>query len=85
VWRSEQARHKRVHFLAEEGTPSCARCYFRSDTRPTVLTTVPLNELPEDITLVRPLEKDAFLRRIRGAPPDAPRARVQVDLGLTPA
>jgi MoaA/NifB/PqqE/SkfB family radical SAM enzyme len=85
LWRSSTARRKREHFLTAQGTRSCARCYFRSDTRPTVLTTVPLGVLPDDIALVRPVAKDEFLRRTRGVPPHAPRARVQVRLDPAPA
>ncbi len=56
LWHSRQSRAKRRHYLEVEGTPSCEHCYFRGDHAPTVLHTVPLRQLPGDVTLLNPEE-----------------------------
>ncbi len=74
LWRSAQARHKRLAFLQQEGTRSCGQCYFRSDHKPCILYTVPLSPLPAGITVARPVSKDAFLQAVEGANTERPAA-----------
>lgn len=73
LWRSRPARHKRLHFLRQEGTQCCPTCYFRSDHKPTVIHTVPLRAFPPDISLVESRSREAFLTAVA---PDAARERV---------
>lgn len=61
LWGSREAREKRINFQQRQGTQSCRRCYFRSDHKPTVLYTVQLNELPDNIRLQSPMTPEQFL------------------------
>lgn len=74
LWRSAQARHKRLAFLQQEGTRSCGQCYFRSDHKPCILYTVPFRPLPAGITVARPVSTEAFLHAVEGANTKRPAA-----------
>ncbi len=64
VWRSASARRKRLAFLQQEGTntSTCKSCFFRSYHQTRILFTVPLQPLPADISVARPVSKDEFLQ-----------------------
>jgi MoaA/NifB/PqqE/SkfB family radical SAM enzyme len=66
LWRSRSAREKRLSFLESEGGASCQTCYFRTDHKPTILTTIPLRALPRGVGLEREETRDAFLREHAG-------------------
>jgi MoaA/NifB/PqqE/SkfB family radical SAM enzyme len=61
LWRARASREKRLHFQRAGGTRSCETCYFRTGHKPTILYTVPLRDLPEDISLERSTRREAFL------------------------
>lgn len=73
LWRSREAREKRLHFMAVEGTRSCGTCFFRSDHPPTILHSVPLRTLPDDVSIAHPETRDAFLQSVASAPARPPR------------
>ena len=61
LWRSQGARRKRLAFLERGGTSSCRSCYFRSAHKPTILHTVPLGPMPQDISPDQVKSKAEFL------------------------
>jgi radical SAM protein with 4Fe4S-binding SPASM domain len=61
VWNSSASRRKRLEFKHRQGTRSCETCYFRIKHKPTMLHTVLLRELPEDLQLERPETRESFL------------------------
>lgn len=61
LWRSRNARRKRLDFLRSEGTRSCEKCFFRTDHKPTILYTVPLRPLPPDVSLMRSDSRESLL------------------------
>jgi MoaA/NifB/PqqE/SkfB family radical SAM enzyme len=64
LWRSDDARRKRLRYLKDGGTRACQTCYFRSDHKPTMLFTVPLRPLPTDLSLVRATSPEDFLATV---------------------
>lgn len=61
LWGSEKSRQKRETFLTNEGATACEKCYFRSDNKPTIVASVPLQALPDDIEVSRPMKREALL------------------------
>lgn len=61
LWKSPAAVQKRRSFLEHQGTEACRTCYFRSNPKPTVIHTVPLRELPGDLSLLTSRGKQDFL------------------------
>ncbi len=66
-WQGSAVRPAQRLFLDGDGTDACRSCYFRSDHAPTMLYTVALRELPEDIRLQNPVSPVQFLEHIRRA------------------
>ena len=61
LWRDAANRSKRLEFLANGGTRSCADCFFRSEHKPTILYMVPLRPLPEGLAPVYAQTPEQFL------------------------
>jgi MoaA/NifB/PqqE/SkfB family radical SAM enzyme len=64
VWRSPFARSIRARFQREQGSETCATCYFRSAHKRTILHHVLLGTLPPDITVLRPETPAEFLAAV---------------------
>lgn len=63
-WKAKSAVQKRHDFLRLGGNEACSSCYFRSDHKPTIIHTVTLRPLPDDISLVNSKTKNEFLAEI---------------------
>jgi len=61
IWNDPQTLAKKVDYLNNGGVAACDSCYFRSDHLPTVLYTVALKSMPDNIRLQNPITPDAFL------------------------
>lgn len=70
LWRAARSREIRMNFDRARGTPSCEKCYFRSDDRPTILHQVPLAPLPPKITAMWPKSAEEFLAAVDGGSSD---------------
>lgn len=62
LWKTKSAALKRQTFLERGGLDLCSSCYFRSNTKSTILHSVQLNDLPKDLSLTAHESKDDFNR-----------------------